>query len=151
MEKAPDFEAESTKGKIKLSELLKKKDFVVLYFFPKAFTSGCTQELKRFVELYQEFSKCNAEIIGVSNDKLDTQTKFSEKYGAQFPLIADPELKVIDLYNAKSKVGKGASRITYIIDKNMNIVSVLKSLKNAKEHADKSLEIIKSKNDKCNR
>ena len=143
MEKAPDFEAESTKGKIKLSEVLKDKNFVVLYFYPKAFTSGCTQELKRFVELYEEFKKYNTEIIGVSNDNLETQKKFAEKYGAQFPLIADPELKVINLYNAKGR-GKGASRITYIIDKNMNIIEVLKSLKNAKEHADKALEIIKN-------
>jgi len=52
-----DFEAESTNGKIKLSDILKEKDFVVVYFYPKAFTSGCTQELKRFVELYEEFKK----------------------------------------------------------------------------------------------
>jgi peroxiredoxin Q/BCP len=145
MEKALDFEAESTKGKIKLSEILKQKNFVVLYFYPKAFTSGCTQELKRFVELYEEFRKYNTEIIGVSNDKLDIQKKFAEKYGAQFPLIADPELKIINLYNAKGR-GKGATRITFIIDKNMNIISILKSLSNAKEYADKSLEIIKENN-----
>ena len=144
MEKAIDFEAESTKGKIRLSEILKNKDFLVLYFYPKAFTSGCTQELKRFVELYEEFKKYNTEIIGVSNDNLETQKKFAEKYGAEFPLIADPDLKVINLYNAKGR-GKGASRITYIIDKNLNIITILKSLPNAKDHADKSLEIIKSK------
>jgi Peroxiredoxin len=68
-----DFEAESTNGKIRLSNILKEKDFVVVYFYPKAFTSGCTQELKRFVEIYEEFKKYNAEIIGISNDKLDTQ------------------------------------------------------------------------------
>jgi peroxiredoxin Q/BCP len=138
-----DFEAESTIGKIKLSNILKEKDFVVLYFYPKAFTSGCTQELKRFVELYEEFKKYNTEIIGVSNDKLDTQEKFAEKYGAKFPLIADPELKIINLFNAKSSRGKGASRITFIIDKNLKIVETLKSLKNAEEHADRALEKIK--------
>lgn len=143
MDKAIDFEAESTKGKIKLSEILKEKDFVVLYFFPKAFTSGCTQELKRFVELYEEFRKLNAEIIGVSNDDLSTQKKFAEKYGADFPLVADSDLKIINLYNAKSPRGKGASRITFIIDKNLKVLSIIKS-RNAKEHADKSLEIIKS-------
>ncbi len=65
MDKALDFGAESTKGKIKLSEILKQKDFVVLYFYSKAFTSGCTMELKRFVELYEEFKKLNAEVIGL--------------------------------------------------------------------------------------
>jgi peroxiredoxin Q/BCP len=138
-----DFEAESTNGKIRLSNILKEKDFVVVYFYPKAFTSGCTQELKRFVELYEEFKKYNTEIIGISNDKLDTQKKFAEKYGAKFPLVADPELKIIKLFNAKSARGKGASRITFIIDKNLKIVETLKSLKNAAEHADKALEKIK--------
>ncbi|MFZ8800907.1 MAG: peroxiredoxin [Candidatus Nanopusillus sp.] len=138
-----DFEAESTIGKIKLSEILKDKDFVALYFYPKAFTGGCTQELKRFIELYDEFKKYNTEIIGVSNDKLDTQKKFAEKYGAKFPLVADPGLKIINLFNAKSNRGKGASRITFIIDKNLKIVETLKSLKNAAEHADKALEKIK--------
>jgi Peroxiredoxin len=138
-----DFEAESTNGKIRLSNILKEKDFVVVYFYPKAFTSGCTQELKRFVELYEEFRKYNTEIIGVSNDKLDTQKKFAEKYGAKFPLVADPDLKIIKLFNAKSNRGKGASRITFIVDKNLNIVETLKSLKNAAEHADKALEKIK--------
>ena len=138
-----DFEAESTNGKIKLSNVLKEKDFVVLYFYPKAFTGGCTQEIKRFVELYEEFKKYNTEIIGVSNDKLDTQKKFAEKYGAKFPLVADPELKIINLFSAKSDRGSGASRITFIVDKNLKIVETLKSLKNAAEHADKALEKIK--------
>ena len=138
-----DFEAESTNGKIRLSNVLKEKDFVVLYFYPKAFTSGCTQEIKRFVELYEEFKKYNTEIIGVSNDKLDTQKKFAEKYGAKFPLVADPELKIIKLFNAKSNIGKGASRITFIIDKNLKVVETLRSLKNAAEHADRALEKIK--------
>ena len=138
-----DFEAESTIGKIKLSEILKDKDFIVLYFYPKAFTSGCTQELRRFIELYDEFKKYNTEIIGISNDKLDTQKKFAEKYGAKFPLVADPELKIINLFNAKSNRGKGASRITFIIDKNLKIVETLKSLENAAEHADRALEKIK--------
>ena len=138
-----DFEAESTNGKIRLSNILKEKDFVVVYFYPKAFTSGCTQELKRFVEIYEEFKKYNAEIIGISNDKLDTQKKFAEKYGAKFPLVADPKLEIIKLFNAKSDIGGGASRITFIIDKNLKIIETLKSLKNAAEHADKALEKIK--------
>ncbi|BBL45324.1 peroxiredoxin [Nanobdella aerobiophila] len=144
MDKVKDFEADTTKGKMKLSDILKQRDFVVVYFYPKAFTSGCTQELKRFVELYEEFKKLNTEILGVSNDSLDTQKKFAEKYGAEFPLVADKELKIINTLGAKSERGQGASRITYIVNKNMEIIETLKSLPNAKEHADKSLEIIKS-------
>jgi Peroxiredoxin len=80
----PDLELETTAGKIRLSQLRGKK--VVLYFFPKAFTMGCTRELKRFAELYEEFRKAGAEVIGVSVDGLETQRRFAEKYGARFPL-----------------------------------------------------------------
>jgi len=80
----PDLELETTAGKIRLSQLRGKK--VVLYFFPKAFTTGCTRELKRFAELYEEFRKLGAEVIGVSVDGLETQRRFAEKYGARFPL-----------------------------------------------------------------
>lgn len=138
-----DFEAESSVGKIKLSDILNKKDFIVLYFYPKSFTSGCTQELKRFVELYEEFKKYNTEIIGVSADSLETQKKFAEKYGAKFPIVSDKDKKIINEYGVKSPRGSGASRITFIIDKNGKIIKVLKGIK-AAEHADKSLEIIKS-------
>ncbi|MEM0476564.1 MAG: peroxiredoxin [Candidatus Aenigmatarchaeota archaeon] len=144
MEVAKDFEAESTKGKIRLSSLLKEKDFVVLYFYPKSFTSGCTEELKRFTELYDEFKKLNAEVIGVSADDLETQKEFAEKYNAKFPLIADTNLEVINLYNAKNPRSEGAKRITYVIDKNMRIISVIKTLK-AEEHADEALKVIKEK------
>ncbi len=144
--KIKDFEAESTMGKINLSNILKEKDFIVIYFYPKSFTSGCTRELKRFVELYEEFKKYNTEIIGVSHDNIETQKKFAEKYGAKFPLIADPDLKIINLFNAKSDRGKGAARITYIINKDLDIVDILKSLKSPEEHAERALEKIKELN-----
>ena len=80
----PDLELETTAGKIRLPQLRGKK--VVLYFFPKAFTTGCTRELKRFTELYDEFRKLGAEVIGVSVDGLETQRKFAERHGARFPL-----------------------------------------------------------------
>ncbi|ESQ23772.1 MAG: Peroxiredoxin [uncultured Acidilobus sp. OSP8] len=83
----PDLELETTAGKIRLSQLRGKK--VVLYFFPKAFTMGCTRELKRFAELYDEFRKAGAEVIGVSVDGLETQRRFAEKHGARFPLASD--------------------------------------------------------------
>jgi len=67
----PDLELETTAGKMRLSQLRGRK--VVLYFFPKAFTMGCTRELKRFAELYEEFKKAGAEVIGVSVDSLETQ------------------------------------------------------------------------------
>jgi len=80
---APDFEAESTKGKIRLSDFRGKR--VVLYFFPKAFTPGCTRETQKFAEMYEKFKELNAEVIGVSADKLSTQERFAQKYNAHSP------------------------------------------------------------------
>jgi len=88
----PDLELETTAGKVRLSQLRGKK--VVLYFFPKAFTMGCTRELKRFAELYEEFKKAGAEVIGVSVDSLETQRRFAEKHGARFPLASDAKKEV---------------------------------------------------------
>ena len=139
---APDFEAESTKGKIRLSDFRGKR--VVLYFYPKAFTPGCTRETKKFAETYEEFKKLNAEVIGVSADKIGTQTKFAEKYNAGFPLVADPELNIIKAYGVLSESGKSASRVTFVIDENGIIRAIIKGLRNAEEHVTKALEVLKS-------
>ncbi len=95
-QEAPDFEAESSKGKLKLSSLRGRK--VVLYFYPKSFTPGCTREMERFSQLYDQFKESNAEVIGVSADSISTQKRFAEKYGDKFPVIADKEKKVISAY-----------------------------------------------------
>jgi len=138
---APDFEAESTQGRIKLSQFKGKR--VVLYFFPKAFTPGCTRETEKFVQLYEEFKKLNAEVIGVSVDSLSTQMRFADKYGAKFPLVSDRNKEVSKLYGVLNERGTSAQRVTFIIDENGKIIEVLKNLKSAEEHALKALEILK--------
>ncbi|BAK54734.1 peroxiredoxin [Sulfurisphaera tokodaii] len=142
-EQAPDFEAESTLGKIRLSDY--KGKFVVLYFYPKSFTPGCTREIQRFSELYEEFKKLNAEVIGVSADSITTQKRFAEKYNAKFPVVADKEKKIIETYGVLNEKGTSAQRVTFIIDPEGKIIQILKNLKKAEEHADKALEIIKNK------
>lgn len=88
----------------------------------------------------------NAEVIGVSVDKIDTQKKFAEKYGAKFPIVADAQKTISKLYSVLNERGTSAQRVTFIIDENGKIVDILKNLKKAEEHADKSLEIIKKQN-----
>ncbi|MCQ4336131.1 MAG: peroxiredoxin [Sulfolobales archaeon] len=139
---APDFEAESTKGKIRLSDFKGKR--VVLYFFPKAFTPGCTRETQKFAEMYEKFKELNAEVIGVSADKLSTQERFAQKYNALFPLVADPDLKIISTYGVLSESGKSASRVTFVIDENGVVRAVIKGLRKAEEHVDKALETLRS-------
>ncbi len=142
-QEAPDFEAESNQGTVKLSSLRGKK--VVLYFYPKSFTPGCTRELERFTELYSEFKQNNAEVVGVSVDSVSTQKRFAEKYNAPFPLVSDKEKKVATLYGVLNEKGTSAQRVTFVIDENGKVVAVLRNLKKAEEHADRALEIIKGK------
>jgi peroxiredoxin Q/BCP len=139
---APEFEAESTHGKIKLSQFKGKR--VVVYFYPKAFTPGCTRETQTFGKFYEEFKKYNAEVIGISVDSIETQKKFAEKCNAKFPLISDKDKKISSLYGVLNESGKSAQRVTFIIDENGVIIAILKDLKNAEEHVYKALEIIKS-------
>ncbi|QKR00433.1 peroxiredoxin [Metallosphaera tengchongensis] len=140
-EKSPEFEAESSLGRVKLSNLRGKK--VVLYFYPKSFTPGCTREIQRFVELYDEFKKLNAEVLGVSVDSVETQKRFSEKYGAKFPVVSDKEKKISAAYGVLNDKGTSAQRVTFIIDEKGVIRSVLKNLKKAEDHADLALDELK--------
>jgi thioredoxin-dependent peroxiredoxin len=120
-DKAPDFTlATDGGGRIKLSELKGKP--VVLYFYPKDDTSGCTKEACGFNDSLPDFSKLKAEIIGVSKDNEASHDKFKKKYGLKFKLGADPELKTIQAYGSwveKSLYGRkymGIDRSTFLID-----------------------------------
>ena len=137
----PDLELETTAGKIRLSQLRGRK--VVLYFFPKAFTTGCTRELKRFAELYEEFRKAGAEVIGVSVDSLETQRRFAEKHGARFPLASDARKEVSRAFGALRATGT-AERVTFVIGPDGVVRQVIRGLKKAEEHADRALEAIKA-------
>jgi peroxiredoxin Q/BCP len=94
--------------------------------------------------MYEKFKELNAEVIGVSADKLSAQERFAQKYNAQFPLVADPELKIINAYGVLSESGKSASRVTFVIDENGVVRAVIKGLRKAEEHVDKALEALRS-------
>ena len=140
-EPVPDLELETTAGKVRLSQLRGRK--VVLYFFPKAFTMGCTRELKRFAELYEEFKKAGAEVIGVSVDSLETQRKFAERHGARFPLASDAKKEVSKAFGVLRALGM-AERVTFVIGPDGVVRQVIRGLKRAEEHADRALEAVKS-------
>jgi peroxiredoxin len=89
---------------------------VVLYFFPKAFTPGCTTETRRFRDNYDDLKRRGAEVIGVSLDDLATQCRFAEKNDVSFPLVADPDHAITDKYDVKWPLLPFAKRVTYIID-----------------------------------
>jgi peroxiredoxin Q/BCP len=120
---APDFAMSGKDGKsMKLSELRGKKS-VVIYFYPKDFTPGCTMEATEFTRDYKKFSDAGIEIVGVSPDDEKSHQKFRDKMGIPYPLVADTGKEVskkYGVYGLKSFMGReymGVNRSTFLIDK----------------------------------
>ncbi|KAF3886377.1 MULTISPECIES: thioredoxin-dependent thiol peroxidase [Nostocales] len=138
-QKAPDFSAPDQDGhQVSLGDL--SGQWIVLYFYPKDDTPGCTTEAKDFTELSQDFSKLNAKILGVSVDSEKTHCKFINKYNLSITLLSDPEHQVADAYGAwrlKKFMGKeymGVERSTFLIAPNQTIAYTWPKVK-AKGHA----------------
>lgn len=134
--KAPDFSLPDQNGKIHtLAEYAGKK--VVLYFYPKDNTPGCTKQACGFSERYPQFMEKGAVVLGVSKDSVASHKKFEEKYNLGFTLLADPELNAIkayDVWQEKKNYGKismGVVRTTYLIDENGIIVKNFDKVKAA--------------------
>lgn len=132
--KAPDFSLlNQDEKKIALKDFIGQK--VVLYFYPKDDTSGCTKEACSFSDDLPKFSKIDAVILGVSPDSVKSHKKFSEKYKLKFDLLADEEKKVIDKYGVwkeKSMYGRkymGVERTTFIIDEKGKIKKIFNKVK----------------------
>ena len=141
--KAPDFELPDQNGNIhKLSDYAGKK--VILYFYPKDSTPGCTKQACGFSERYPQFTEKGAVILGVSKDSVASHKKFEEKYSLAFTLLSDTERKVIEMYDVwkeKKSYGKtamGVVRTTYLIDEQGVIVKANDKVK-AAEDAEKML------------
>ena len=132
--KAPLFTLSDKDGSsVSLSDFLGKK--VVLYFYPKDNTPGCTRQACAFAGLYDEFKKKDIVVIGISKDSVASHQKFAEKYNLPFILLSDPELiaiKASDVWQEKKmcgKVGMGVVRTTFIIDENGLIEKVMPKVK----------------------
>ncbi|MCR5060311.1 MAG: thioredoxin-dependent thiol peroxidase [Saccharofermentans sp.] len=136
--KAPDFTLSDQNGDTRrLSDYLGKK--VVLYFYPKAMTSGCTKQACGFGELYPSFTEKGAVVIGVSRDPSASLKKFEEKYSLPFTLLSDPEKSVHILYDVwkekknYGKVSMGVVRTTYLIDEKGIIIRANDKVKAAED------------------
>ena len=134
--KAPDFELPDQNGEMhKLSDYAGKK--VILYFYPKDNTPGCTKQACGFSERYPQFTEKGAVILGVSKDSVASHKRFEEKYGLAFTLLADPERKVIEAYDVwkekknYGKVSMGVVRTTYLIDEQGIIIKANDKVKAA--------------------
>ncbi|CAE6484803.1 putative peroxiredoxin bcp [Nitrosomonas nitrosa] len=143
---APDFELESTGNKkFRLATLGKN---LVIYFYPKDDTPGCTDESLQFRDLYAEFSKMGCEIIGISRDSIKSHEKFKEKLSLPFDLLSDSEETVCELYNVikmKNMYGKqvrGIERSTFVVDKEGNLRKEWRGVK-VPNHAAEVLSFVK--------
>ena len=146
--KAPSFNLPSTTTK-KYSLKDSKGKYLVLYFYPKDDTPGCTIETNEFNKLLSKFKKLDCEVYGISKDNLKSHQKFKGKYKIKFDLLADEELKVVKQYKVWQKkkfMGRefmGVVRTTYLLDKKGKILKVWSNVK-AKDHAQEVLETLKS-------
>jgi len=139
--KAPDFTLPDQNGQPrKLSEYLGQR--VILYFYPRDMTAGCTKQACAFAELYPQFREKGAAVLGISKDSVASHKKFEEKYGLPFELLSDPEKTVIQAYDVwkekkmYGKVSMGVVRTTYLIDEQGIIVKGFEKVKPAENPAD---------------
>lgn len=145
-DKAPDFTLLSQTGEnVTLSKLIGKKT-IVLYFYPKDESKGCTRQACEFRDKYEVFTDLGAEVIGVSSDDVKSHKSFAEKNLLPFTLLSDTENKVRELYGVKSTFGIIPGRVTYVIDKKGIIRRIFSSQFNFKKHIEESLETIKGIN-----
>lgn len=146
---APDFELEADDGRaVRLSDL--RGRWVVLFFYPKAMTPGCTTEACGFRELHDEIVATGAAVLGVSHDSVDRQRRFKEKHGLNFPLLSDPEHRVTEafgVYGLKKFMGRehmGIHRMTFLIDPEGRIAKVWRKVK-VKDHPVEVLEELRAR------
>ncbi|MGE5431166.1 MAG: thioredoxin-dependent thiol peroxidase [Syntrophomonadaceae bacterium] len=148
-DKAPEFSLKDRSGNtVSLRDLHGKK--VVLYFYPKDDTPGCTKEACSFRDNLPEFSRLNAVVLGISADSEESHQKFADKYNLPFTLLSDPDKKVIqeyDVWKEKNMYGKksmGIERTTFVIDENGRIMRVFPKVK-VDGHVEEVMEVIGSR------
>ena len=145
--KAPNFQLESTSGKIIELNKIKSK-YIVLYFYPKDDTPGCTLETKDFNKLFNKFKSLDSIILGISKDSIESHKKFKKKHNIKFDLLSDEEKKSIKAYKTWGKkkfMGRefmGQIRSSFVISKG----KILNEWRNVrvKDHAQEVLDFIKS-------
>lgn len=146
-EKAPAFSLPSDKNTtISLEDYLGKK--LILYFYPKDDTPGCTKEACEFRDNWQTLKNLNVEVVGISKDNVKSHQKFKQKYGLPFTLLSDPEHKICEAYEVwvdkkfMGKKYKGIERSTFLIDEQGNIADIWRNVK-VKTHVEEILQALK--------
>jgi thioredoxin-dependent peroxiredoxin len=139
---APDFELPDAEGKrIRLADF-KGKKAVVLYFYPKDDTPGCTAEACSFRDSYEDFQDAGAEVIGVSSDSAASHAKFAQRHKLPFTLLSDAKGEVRKKYGVPATMGLLPGRVTFVIDKKGVVRHVFNSQLQATRHVSEALEAL---------
>jgi len=142
---APDFEAPSQRGgTLTLGDVLEHGP-VVLFFYPKAMTPGCTKESCHFRDLAAEFDAVGATRLGISADDVDRQTRFADKHGFDFDLLSDCDRAIARAFGVKRPGPLGNKRMTFVIDTDRRILDAIGSEMNMEVHADRALEVLRAR------
>ena len=141
---APDFTLPNQSGQqFRLSDLVGKKS-IVLYFYPRDFSRGCTAEACTFRDNYEAFKDAGAEVIGVSSQSVESHDKFASLYKLPFILLSDENDQVRKLYGVPSTFGVLPGRVTYVIDKKGIVRYIFNSQFNPTKHIEETLRILKT-------
>lgn len=141
---APDFALPDQHGKIISLADFKGKKNVILYFYPKDDTPGCTAQACTFRDQYEIFQKEGAEVLGVSSDSSKSHSRFSSKHHLPFPILSDEGGVIRKLYKVSSTMGIIPGRVTFVIDKQGMIRNIFSSQFNAKKHVEEALKTLQS-------
>jgi len=142
-ESAPEFDGLTSDGsKLGLKDFVGKKN-VVLYFYPKDDTPGCTKEACSFRDNVEPLRRLGAEVVGVSLDSVDSHKKFTSKYNLPFPLISDKEKRIAQAYGVLKETGTSASRVTFIIDRAGKVAKVFPKV-DVSKHTEEVIEALKT-------
>lgn len=144
-DRVPDVELTLDDGTTtRLSAFLGEGPLVV-FFYPKAFTGGCTAQSCHFRDLGQEFAELGASRLGVSRDDVATQHDFRGKHGFDYPLVADPDGSVADAFGAKRLGPLPSKRRTYVLDEDGTVLRMISSELDMEVHADEALDVLRER------
>jgi thioredoxin-dependent peroxiredoxin len=142
-DKAPDFTLPAQTGEqVRLSDRLGQR-VVVLYFYPKDETPGCTKEACAFRDRYEVFTEAGAEVIGVSNDSVDKHVAFTEHHKLPFSLLSDENGQLRKTYGVPSTLGLLPGRTTYVIDRTGTVRHIFNSQTNIGRHVNDAIDVVK--------
>eukprot|EP01107_Rhizomastix_libera_P005581 TRINITY_DN1913_c0_g1_i2.p1 TRINITY_DN1913_c0_g1~~TRINITY_DN1913_c0_g1_i2.p1 ORF type:complete len:152 (-),score=37.06 TRINITY_DN1913_c0_g1_i2:69-524(-) len=140
---APDFTLPSANGDVNLYKLLEANKAVVLFFYPKDETPGCTKEACAFRDAYQQFKGDGVEVVGISSDSVESHGKFAEHHKLPFVILSDAKGEIRKLYDVGKSLFIIPGRTTFVIDREHKVRLLFSSQMNAEQHVQEALNILR--------